>query len=727
MIYIVDPEDIETAADSSIFTFTFTFLELLAGTVRDSITVDSGLIDALKGDPKFIGNNRRITAAAFLADRAGNLSGELANSPNPSPERDPNIHVLDLTPATISPVRPKTATSELPDSSRFTALIKSAGEGLSIVNLTDGTTSTNHKLDLNPFELSVDEGLTDIQVTFVTDGDEISLSYSGENNAGDLDNAVIMDAVNLDPALIAGADTKLADGTEGPDGDGVPDAAVMFDLTNLIIEPAPGDPKAVLPLEPETRKTNEQGGHNGSWTVTVVDSAGNVTHDTQTDIWFDGVAPDTMDANYFPTEAGAPKDQDTDVPTINSATTAVVLRLSEALDSLGVQYVENTAVSPTTSIIRVSPGDVNLAITDSPITLTLSDSLITGEEYKLQVFQRDLAGNVSMTAAQTLLYDNEFPNPKASEFKIAQDNKDVVAGQSMTITVTALDSVMTADTGSEVVAVIHSTEAFIRIEEVASAKKAAHITYTFDGDGVTDNEDGTATLDTDNWNLGVRDFDIVSTGIIEDFIVIVEDKTGDDVNFDGRTADTLSVEAADFRAFAVKVLEDGVETDGVSGEFDVWVHPTDIHGNPSAKVMKAKDGMNPVEADSLKLLAANIDPANVLAETFVEFSASAGDVDVPQGPQALPGEGSSFTVTAPDRAGKGLVITVRSVNAGTLGFTNDVNEKFKLATGSSRRIDGSSRLSCDRELVAGLSLNPHFDERGGKRVGGSRVAEFRVS
>ena len=136
-----------------------------------------------------------------------------------------------------------------------------------------------------------------------------------------------------------------------------------------------------------------------------------------------------MDANYFPTEVGAPKDQDTDAPTINSESSAVVLFLSEALDSLGVQYVENTAISPTTSIIRVSPGDVKLAITDSPVTLTLSDSLITGEEYQLQVFQRDLSGNVSMTAIQSLLYDNEFENPKANKFKIAQDNKDVVAGQ----------------------------------------------------------------------------------------------------------------------------------------------------------------------------------------------------------------------------------------------------------------------------------------------------------
>ena len=438
-------------------------------------------------------------------------------------------------------------------------------------------------------------------------------------------------------------------------------------------------------LDPEglKRETNNQEGHRGSWTVTVVDSAGNVTNDPQPDVWFDGVAPDTMVANYFPTERGAPKDQDTDVPTITSETSNVVIRLSEALDSLSVQYVENTPILPTTSIRRFPPGDVRLAITESPITLMLSDSLITGKNYRLQLFQRDLSGNVSMTTAQTLLYNNEFPNPDASEFKVVQDNKDVVAGQSMTITVTALDGAMTAGTGSEVVDVTHQTEAFIRIEEVASAKKAAHITYAFDGDGVTDNEDGTATLDADGWVLGERDVDIVSTGIIEAFIVIVEDKTGDDVNFDGRTADMLSVEAADFRAFAVKVLEDGVETDGVSGEFDVWVHPTDIHGNPSAKVMDAKDGMAPVEADSLKLLADNIDSDNVLEEIFVEFSANAGDARPPIGPQVLPKGGASFPVIAPDRAGEGLVITVRSVNAGTLGFTNDVNEKFKLATGSS--------------------------------------------
>ena len=131
VIYIVDPLPISGLASLTVRSSPSpsTFIDLLVeGTVRDSITVDSGLIDALaeaSGDPKFIGNNRRITAAAFLEDRAGNLSAvgpDGPNSLNPQAKRDPNIHVLDLTPATISPVRPKTATGELPDSNRFTAL-----------------------------------------------------------------------------------------------------------------------------------------------------------------------------------------------------------------------------------------------------------------------------------------------------------------------------------------------------------------------------------------------------------------------------------------------------------------------------------------------------------------------------------------------------------------------------------------------------------------------------
>ena len=130
-------------AESSIFTFTFTFLELLAGTVRDSITVDSRLIDA-----SAVGNNRRITAAAFLADQAGNLSADnRTEAAMPQAKKDPNIHVLDLTPATISPVRPKTASGRRTSRQQpVHGTDPTDGEDLSIVSLTDGTTFLDHRV-----------------------------------------------------------------------------------------------------------------------------------------------------------------------------------------------------------------------------------------------------------------------------------------------------------------------------------------------------------------------------------------------------------------------------------------------------------------------------------------------------------------------------------------------------------------------------------------------------
>ena len=68
-------------------------------------------------------------------------------------------------------------------------------------------------------------------MTFVTGGDEISLSYSGENNAGDLDNDVIRDAVKLIRSPSPRPTRSWRTALKGSDG--VPDAAVMFDLTKL--------------------------------------------------------------------------------------------------------------------------------------------------------------------------------------------------------------------------------------------------------------------------------------------------------------------------------------------------------------------------------------------------------------------------------------------------------------------------------------------------------------
>jgi hypothetical protein len=74
---------------------------------------------------------------------------------------------------------------------------------------------------------------------------------------------------------------------------------------------------------------------------------------------------------------------------------------------------------------------------------------------------------------------------------------------------------------------------------------------------------------------------------------------------------------------------------------------------------------NAGRADSLALLDTRLVKANstkLLEELFVEFSSNVGDAGVPEGPQAVMLEGSTFTVAAPNRSGDGLMISVRTAN-----------------------------------------------------------------
>jgi hypothetical protein len=639
VIYIADPADVVAgkAADSSFVKFEFTFNDLLGGAVKDSVTLTEAAGSNARLTATAVGDNRRVVAAAYLTDRAGNLSSSGEDDLTPTPTTDPNIHVLDLTDPVITAVRPKTAAAKqaigaLPDSSRFTALITSAA--LSITTLTDGTAAGSSTFSLNPLQFKVSEGGTIIKVAF----DDGKTKY--------------------DTTAVAAQVAGLVKAT-----------VTSFNLSGGFL-----------------LNYDDSSGHAGDLTITFTDSSGNEASDKQTGVSFDGFPPQFR--SYFPTTAGAPTDPgNADAPTVNSATANPVLELSEALDSLSVQYVQNTGVSPKVSGVRVSPGDVNLAVVGTPITITLTDTLFSNKEYKLQVFQRDLAGNVSITAAQTLTYDAGFQNPVADEFVIAAANKSVVAGQALSLTITAKDSALSKAASSTVVAVTHDRAATLSVVQIAAAtKQAAGSTYSFSGTGVTDNKDGTASLDAASWNLGVRTVVLKGTAVSDKFVVLAQDKTGEDVNFADQTADTLGVESSDFRAYSVKAMEGGVVTDGVSGDFTVWVQPTDEYGNPSAKLMVQAAGTakNPAASDSLKLLASKIDSQNVLAEVFVEFSSNNGDAQVPEGPQAVAEAGTGFTVVAPDRAGDGLWISVRTFNASgdTTGYGATAATKYQKASGS---------------------------------------------
>jgi hypothetical protein len=203
---------------------------------------------------------------------------------------------------------------------------------------------------------------------------------------------------------------------------------------------------------------------------------------------------------------------------------------------------------------------------------------------------------------------------------------------------------------------------------------------TFSGTGVsvaaTDTGLGIATLDGDGWIVGARSMNIMSMYILENFSITLTDTTS---GFSA-TLDSLVIDAAEMSQFAVTAMEGDAASTGVEGEFSLMVTATDMYGNPSMKT-RAYGGM--ALTDSTGLLDSRISKANALEEIFIEFGANAADAQVPAGPQAFDGD-ALFTAVAPDRAGEGLVITVRTFNADadTTGINTSTSKHLEAAGAS---------------------------------------------
>lgn len=646
-VNVARPTDLTTASDSSIVQFTFTSLELLTNTsLRDSVVLSSSTIDDV--GKKTIADNTTALAVLTLVDQAGNDSHPSnENAAAASGVTSPLYVNIDITAPTYTGVVPKAGAAKLStaaaDSSHFTTALTASPV---IGSLTNGTATTNAAQNLRPLEFKTSEALTELLVQFKS-GTKEKILRGEAATSGDTTQTA-----NLDVGVIAKATAK------------------KLDLTGM------------------DATFTTQAGHKGTLTVILTDTAGNETKTTVSNATLDAVAPLVTDAYIFPTAAGAP--QKSSKPTINSTTADPVITLSEALDSVGVQYVEKTAASPDVATKGIGGGDASLSDTDNPMGIALSpDSLITGKTYQFQVFMQDKAGNIAASSQQELSYDNTFANPEGTDFKVAVDQKKVIAGQAMKVTVTALDSAQTKTAGSDVVAVTYESGATLSIV-VPGETSPDLTTFSFvteaDTTKITDNKDGTATIAADAWSLGVLSNVVVkSTKTFDKFIVKVDNLVAD-APFDGQTADTLAIEASDFRAFQVEAREDGVAATGVSGDFTIWVQPTDEFGNPSSKLITQTTGSaaNPGQADSLKLLGASIDSANILGSMFVQISANHGDAQVPQGPQEVLAGGSSFGALSPNRSGSDLVISVRyfSTAGDTSGIEATAKTRHQAASGS---------------------------------------------
>ena len=414
----------------------------------------------------------------------------------------------------------------------------------------------------------------------------------------------------------------------------------------------------------------EQGGKTLDVTIVAEDSVGNRTTLTLENVIQDAVKPEPE--RLFPKSGELPGG---DERTINEETRHPILALTEDIDSLSVRFIQVDASPPqmiTESLTGVTSGE-------GDVRVTVGDSLMDGQEYVFQVFLRDLAGNIFITEKDTLAFSRSFENPTADAFVVTLDSTSigvdsVIAGVGLPLRITAVDT----KTVGELLTVVTYEESGGVLRVDAGEQDTSSV--RFSGSGVTDNGDGTGTLNGGSWAIGSRVVSVRSTKRLDEFAVEVQDSTGGE-SITGRLA-SLTVDAAEFTTYSLKVFEEGVETAGVSGVFEIDLTPADAYGNPSTKVFDRAVDLN--SSDSLtastNLLESRVPDGNVMESIWAEFAANIGDVRLPPGPQEIKPGRNRFTAVAPDREGEGLVITARSVNAPT--DTSGITKSQLKAVGS---------------------------------------------
>ena len=395
-------------------------------------------------------------------------------------------------------------------------------------------------------------------------------------------------------------------------------------------------------------------------------------------------------------------------------------RLKEEADSILVRYVSGLDEA------KDVPGNiVQLKTVGETIRFPFvgDNALDDGESYTLQVYVRDLAKNVYHSPQQEdLVFENAFANPGATKFIVVSQargmkdkddddviifaNRDsVVADQEMRLTITAqnddkLTIVTYNESGVKVVAMDADQNLVPSVRFYSSGRKAK---------GVTDNGDGSATLDSDGWGIGTRDIFFVSEKTAGPFTVVVKELSGDGVvNIMGEKG-KLVVEPADFQQLIVSATVNGRDVSEVWGDFDLAVIPTDAYGNPSLLAFADMDyisddgkGKNTLTAaDSLKLLGRRhltdpsvtlYDDIRVALSTNYDLEGLAEDWPINTDGFKSVANGA-FSVVAPERAGRTLTI-----------LASVVTTSVDVADVRSKSISGNASLSINEPVEISITL-----------------------
>ena len=597
-----------------------------------------------------------VRVRAQVKDSAGNSTNQTAIS---------QPFFLDSRPPKITVEYPKPSVA---DSARFTEkATRDFGTVVSIFDLDDD--------GLNPLRFKSDEIIDNVNATATSDS--ILVIIGAGASVDTLLGPAQLNATSTDGAADATDNGFLTIG--GPAAaDQVSYDLSIFEQVNAVNKKGTNKKDAVADAG--------QGGKEVDVTIVTKDRAGNKGM-TSFKAIFDGTPPVIND--LFPNN-DALKDYGNK---IGDGTQHPIFSINEATDSILVRYAGDSGdhdVAGTAAQKKMVNKNIKVMFTGK------NDSLRQDSVYDLQVYARDLAGNVGVSGVQRdLAFDNAVNNPEAGGFKIAAmvgtaKVDSVVAGQPLALTVTALDTMLTRQAKKDRPAVTYAKAGVMVVAMGSDGNMASDA--KFYGKGVTDNKDGSATLGSAEWSIGVHEVNVILKNA-DDVTIVAKDMTAAGVlNFSGEKK--ITVDAADFAMFDITAMENGVEAKEVWGDFTLTVTPADRYGNPSVKAYKPAKDVKLTGADSLKLLDTRVDKktAGVTAgwnykNGFDITLRSLPDIGLPPFEWTIELDDAftrTFAVTAPSTA-KQVAIQVRVDNTslegegqGADGDTRSANVKTNM-------------------------------------------------
>ena len=611
-----------------------------------------------------------VQVRAFVMDRAGNKQVQAALS-------HPFILDSRLPKVAITYPKPSATTSDI-DSTRFTAATTQDygfldGGGGSVV--------------LKPLNFTVDEVAPTVYIV-----------------------------IDEDTLIVREEDTTI-DGSTGGELDG------GYDLSDadayLLKNPDVDDEGEAQNDRPEV--DSEQGGADVKLQIVAMDRSGNVGKGTPDggDATFDAKAPEVT--VIFPTNDALEAALGNKIGGIDR-TQDPIFQVNEATDSIVVRYVSSERTLDVVFADGSSKMDENISVQ------FLDDAaLVEGEAYDLQVYSRDLAGQIGISdadpdadgtqAEQDLIFEEGLMNPQASDFKIVSEVRDssvdpdaddvtdadveksfakedsVVAGQSVRLEITANDAML-----DDRAAIAYRKDVTLSATNSYGNQVSS---VSFWGAGVTDNEDGSAALAGTSWNVGVFGGVFLRATKAGDYTIAVKELDDADVAVVTGEAD-IHVDAANFAGFNIAILENNEPVDDIRGAFQLKVESADEFGNVSVKAYKGE-----AIGDSLDLLDSRMPEETTLSypdgidATFSSWPVVT-QLPPPIFPLPVPEGGRTFGIPEPP-AGETLWIHVAVVN----GNLNSDDTQ-------SKDVSSSETFEIKSALTPALTLWPEGVEVDGK-------------